>query len=238
MALRLEVIVTSVEDAVEAARGGAHRLEVVRELDRGGLTPSLELVRRIQREVDLPLRVMVRESDGFTCRSDDERRSLVDAGAALDGIGIDGLVVGWTRGDAIDGDTLGRVLDAAPSLPATFHHAFDALPDPEAALRALSQYPQIDRVLTRGGAGGWPSRCATLTRYVEWAAPRITILPGGGVDGDALRALASCGCVTEAHVGRAARAGSTADGRVAADAVRALRRAAGWQVTAQGVRPG
>jgi copper homeostasis protein len=183
------VIVTSVEDAVEAARGGAHRLEVVRDLDRGGLTPPIDLVRRIQRDVDLPLRVMVRESDGFACRSDGERRRLADAATALDGLGVDGLVVGWTRDDEIDEDTLACVLDAAPSSRATFHHAFDALPDPEAALRALARHPRIDRVLTRGlgtearsakvaGAGGLASRCATLTRYAGWAAPRVIVLPG------------------------------------------------------------
>jgi len=228
VALTLEVIVTSVEDAVEAARGGAHRLEVVRELDRDGLTPPIDLVRRIQREVNLPLRVMVRESDGFACKSEDECRRLVDAAQAFDGLGVHGIVVGWTRGREIDEEVLGRVLEAAPSRRATFHHAFDALPDPEAALLALSRYPQIDRVLTRGGTGEWSSRCATLKTYMEWSAPRITILPGGGVDEEALRALVSCGGVTEAHVGRAARAGRAVDGPVAGDAVRALRRAAGW----------
>ena len=61
----LEVIACSVADAVEAEKGGANRLEVVSDLDRGGLTPAVELVRAIQDAVNLPLRVMVRESDGF-----------------------------------------------------------------------------------------------------------------------------------------------------------------------------
>ena len=225
--LALEVIASSVEDAVEAARGGAHRLEIVRGLSRAGLTPPAALVQQIQREVALPLRVMVRESDGFACGSDDECRMLVDQARALEAIGVDGIVVGWTREGAIDEDTLERVLEAAPSLRATFHHAFDSLPDPEAALRVLARYPQIDRVLTRGGSGDWPSRCVTLTRYVHAAAPRITVLPGGGVDGHALRALVACGSVTEAHVGRAARIDHAVDGAVSADAVRDLCRAAG-----------
>lgn len=223
--LLLEVIVTSVEDAVEAARGGANRLEVVRDLDRDGMTPPVDLVRQIQRELSLPLRVMVRESDGFACASDSERRMLVDAAAAFNALGVDGLVAGWTRGDRIDEETLVNVLEAAPSLRATFHHAFDALSDAEATLRALARHPQIDRILTRGGTGDWPSRCATLTRYAAWAAPRITVLPGGGVDRDALRALAACGSVSEAHVGRAARAGHAVDGAVSADLVEDLRRA-------------
>ena len=61
----LEVIVQSVADAAEAEAGGADRLEVVREIERDGLTPPLDLVRSIIAATSLPLRVMVRESDGF-----------------------------------------------------------------------------------------------------------------------------------------------------------------------------
>jgi copper homeostasis protein len=226
--LALEVIVSSLDDAIAAAAGGAHRLEVVRELSIGGLTPAVELVRQIQEQVPLPLRVMVRGSAGFTSTSD-ECRMLVEHASAFAALGVDGIVVGWTREGRIDDETLSRVLEAAPSLPATFHHAFDTLADPERALRHLKQYTQIDRVLTRGGDGEWSSRCGTLSQYARWAAPQITVLPGGGIDAAALRALAACGAIGEAHVGRAARYGASVDGTVSTAAVRALRQAAGWE---------
>ena len=62
----LEVIVSSVEDALEAEQGGAGRLEVVRSLEVGGLTPSLELVRQICQRVKIPLRVMLRCAESHT----------------------------------------------------------------------------------------------------------------------------------------------------------------------------
>src|SRR4029079_2629715 len=129
------------------------------------------------------------------------------------------LGVGVPRDGAVDEDTLARVLQVAPTQRATFHHAFDALPDPVAGLHVLRRYPQIDRVLTRGGTGDWPSRCPALARYADQAAPNITLLPGGGVDEDALRALLACGGIAEAHVGRSARLGRAIDGPVSADAV-------------------
>jgi copper homeostasis protein len=55
----LEVIVCSVADAVEAERGGAGRLEIVRDLHQGGLTPSLELVREIKLATELPVRTSI-----------------------------------------------------------------------------------------------------------------------------------------------------------------------------------
>ncbi len=69
----LEVIVQTVEDARAAARGGADRLEVVRDIASGGLTPSIELVRAIAAETPLPLRVMVRENAGFEARAGEVR---------------------------------------------------------------------------------------------------------------------------------------------------------------------
>jgi len=44
----LEVIACSVADAIQAQKGGAGRLEVVSDLDRGGFTPSIALVRAIK----------------------------------------------------------------------------------------------------------------------------------------------------------------------------------------------
>ena len=224
--LLLEVIVTSVEDAVEAAHGGADRLEIVRDLSCDGLTPSIDLVRRIQSAVPLPLRVMVRESDGFGCKSDDERRALVSFAAAFNALGVDGIVVGWIRDGRIDEGTLACVLDAAPAVRATFHRAFDSLADSETALRTLGRHERIDRVLTGGGAGSWVSRCTTLQQYARWAGPGLTLLLGGGVDEAAIRVLSTCSTVTEFHVGRAARAGHTVEGSVTAAAVRVLRRVA------------
>ena len=223
--LTLEIIATSVEDAVEAARGGAHRLEVVRDLARGGLTPPVDLVQQIQREVALPLRVMLRDTDGFTCAAE-ERQALIDTAVALDGLRVDGVVLGWIRDARVDEETLAAVLDAASSLRATFHRAFDALPAPDAVLRTLRKYAQIDHVLTNAGAAA--SRCEALTRYSRWAGSAITMLPGGDIDEATVRALAACDCVSAVHVGRAARVGRSVDAPVSAAQVARLRRAAGW----------
>src|SRR5512145_2202459 len=61
----LEIIVQSLDDARAALEGGADRLEGVRAIEDGGLTPPLELVHEIAAHVGLPLRVMVRENAGF-----------------------------------------------------------------------------------------------------------------------------------------------------------------------------
>src|SRR5262245_13498947 len=98
----LEVIACSVADAIEAQRGGAQRLEVVRDLDRAGLTPPVELVQTIKDAVDLPLRVMVRESEGYGISDEAEVERLCAAAAEFSKLGVDGLVLGFLKGGKID----------------------------------------------------------------------------------------------------------------------------------------
>jgi copper homeostasis protein len=221
--IRLEVIVQSLEDARAAAAGGADRLEVVRDLDRRGLTPDLDLVRAMVREVQVPLRIMIRESDGFSVASPDEVRALRRALSSFAALPIDGVVLGFARDERVDLDLTNAVLSAAPHVRVTFHHAFDEARDPFAALEALGRVPNVDRVLTTGGSGTPVSRAARLAEYVTRAGPAITVLAGGGVDAEFLSALAAGGVVEEAHAGRAARDPATTSAPVSADRVRMLK---------------
>jgi len=216
----LEVIVQNVSDAREAARGGADRLEVVRNLEAGGLTPPYDLVRDIASEVSLPLRVMVRENDGYSTHPG-ERSALADAAAAFAGLGVDGIVIGFAREGQPQIDD---VIDVVPtSVRVTFHRAFDQLADPCGAIARLSTVAQIDRILTGGGDGSHMARCERLHEYQRLAGSRLTIIAGGGVDEELLRLLAQRQIMREIHVGRAAREGQRLDGAVSAASVRRLR---------------
>ena len=219
----LEVIVQSAADAAEAEAGGADRQEVVREIERDGLTPPLDLVRSIIAGTSLPLRVMVRESDGFGITGPRELMVLQRAFADLADLGVHGAVVGFARDGALDLDLMAAVLSVAPGLPVTLHRAFDSVGDPQAAIDAALAFPQIDRILTSGGDGEWPERCERLTAWAHRAGPRISILPGGGLDEQALRVLAACPAIVEAHVGKAAREPRVSTAPVSAGRVRQLK---------------
>lgn len=177
----------------------------MREIERDGLTPSIDLVRMLLAEVPLPLRVMVRESDGFGITGPEELRALQRTMGILADLGVDGAVVGFARDGRLDFDRIRAVLSAAPRLSVTLHRAFDTVADPLAALDQVLLVPQIDRILTSGGDGDWPARCRRFKEYATRAGSRITFLPGGGIDDQALVALAASKCVSEAHVGKAAR---------------------------------
>lgn len=217
----LEVIVCSLEDALEAERGEADRMEVVRDLDRGGLTPSLDLVRQIKNRVRVPMRVILRESEQEERPSPSVLKNLSAALSELEKIGVDGVVMGYLRDGEVDVDTMAEVLRVTPKMPVTFHHAFDGSSAPLRAIEALRALPQVDRILTSGGAGNLLERAARLNLYVKAAGTPIAVLAGGGMTRDVLHVLSTRTSVREFHVGRAAR--DPGSGRVRASLVRQLK---------------
>jgi copper homeostasis protein len=201
----LEVIACSVEDAQEAERGGAGRLEVVRDLHVGGLTPPFQLVREILNVVSIPIRVMIRERSDSSAGTDAELQRLCLLAAEVASLPIDGLVMGFLTGTEIDGKALNSVLSQVPHCRVTFHHAFDALANPLYGIERLSQICQVDRILTAGGSGSWPDRKRRLVAYSERESPGLKVLAGGGMSAHTIQELSHDTHIREFHVGTAAR---------------------------------
>ncbi len=144
--------------------------------------------------------------------------------AALERLQVDGLVLGFLRDGEIDLPAMQAVLAEAPHLHATFHRAFEALPDPLAAIRTLKTLPQIDHILTSGGERPWVEKVSDLAAQATAAGPEIALLLGGGLTADALPLIRERTPIREFHVGRAARVPAAIDGIVEAERVAGLKR--------------
>ncbi|HLH04520.1 MAG TPA: copper homeostasis protein CutC [Bryobacteraceae bacterium] len=219
----LEVIVTSPAEAIEAEAGGADRLELVRDLAHGGLTPDFEVVSAVLDAVRIPVRVMLRESATMSVRNGQELQRLQSAASHFAQLPLDGIVLGFIRDGAIDQSALESVLRCAPECRFTFHRAFEELPNAELALAELKRFPRIDRILTSGGHGDWSRRKARLLALQGAASPEISLMVGAGLSGDVLRDLARTPELREIHVGRAARAQHSVAGTVERGLVERLR---------------
>lgn len=201
----LEVIACSVQDAVEAEKGGADRLEIIRDFEAGGYTPPLELVRAIRTSVSLPLRVMLREDSGYGLTEIIAVEKLCCVANELNKMKIDGVVLGFVQANRIDMAMTKKVLSCASDLKATFHHAFENTRDKHAAIDELKQFEQIDKILSHGGSGSWRERVENLAEYNTSAHPKIRILAGGRIDRHMIDAIRQNTGIKEFHVGTAAR---------------------------------
>jgi copper homeostasis protein len=177
----LEVCCGSLDDAIEAERGGANRVELCSCLFLGGLTPSIGSVMEAKRRLEIPVIVMIRSRGGGFCYTEPEFAAMQrDAEAAL-AQGADGIVFGILNSDGtIDTERNRALRKIAGTKQAVFHRAIDVTPDP---VRALDQLIELgfSRVLTSGQQPSVPEGLEVIAKLVERAGDRITVMPGGGI---------------------------------------------------------
>ncbi len=178
---KLEIACFDLESAIIANRSKADRIEFCSDYSRGGLTPSLADFIALKRVCSKPVFVMIRPKGGhFTYgRTDlmqmkDDIRDFADHGA-------DGFVFGalTAKGD-IDGEANDLLLNAAGSLPCTFHRAFDVVPNPDDAIQAIIR-SGFTTLLTSGGRSSAVDGVQEISRLFERYGRDIAILPGGGI---------------------------------------------------------
>ena len=177
----LEICCGSIDDAIEADKGGADRVELCSALFLGGLTPSVGTIQEAKRRLKIPIMVMVRPRSGGFCYTEAEMATMErDAEAAIEN-GADGVVFGILQSDGrIDLARCRRIRRLIGKRQAVFHRAFDVTPDPFEALEQLVDL-SITRILTSGQKDSVPEGVGLIKELVQRAADRIEILPGGGI---------------------------------------------------------
>jgi copper homeostasis protein len=224
----LEVIACSLQDAMEAYRGGASRLEVTIRLDHAGLTPPFEMVRQILESVPLAIRVMLRDRRDFLVGGSEELAILarkarefvaLKAGKNRKG-GIEGLVTGHVKNGRLDLAALEKITSAAPKLRVTVHHAIEATADPVMTLRTFRNFPNVDRALVSGGAGSLEKRIERLVQLRDAFGSQRSLIAGGNVTLEMIRPLRDATGIRIFHLGRAVRTPEESLGQVDSKKVR------------------
>lgn len=195
----LEICCGSAEDALEAAAGGADRVELCSALFLGGLTPSLGSLLQAK-QTNIPVIAMDRPRHaGFWYSAAEFAVMERDAELLLE-YGADGIVFGILNSDGtIDITRTRRFRERIGKRQAVFHRAFDVTPDPFRALEELIDLG-ITRVLTSGQKNDALDGTKLIRQLIERAAGRIEVLPGAGITLDNARAfVAAAGC-TQIHM--------------------------------------
>ena len=165
---RVEIAVEDIAGLEIAARGGAHRVELCADLDRGGVTPSLALVEEAaataarliaeQRahpgfDVHVLIRPVASTGDFLGMPPEfvvtaDEAHAMARSAADVITAGAAGVVLGALHPDGtIDVDAVAAMRDAALGagteslrpVHLTFHRALDAMPDRAHRVAAMEQ---------------------------------------------------------------------------------------------------
>lgn len=147
-----EVCVDNIKDAMRAVDLGANRIEYCSKLSEEGLTPNIEDVKYLLKNINIPLRIMIRpHSKSFNYSETDISIMLRDI-STFKKIDIDGIVIGClNKDDEIDLKKINLLIEKARPLKVIFHKAIDMTSDPLKSLKNLIKYSNINGVLTSGG---------------------------------------------------------------------------------------
>jgi|SRR5215470_6508044 len=177
----LEMSVETLEAAVAAARGGADRIELCENLSVGGVTPRRVLMDQARIRIGLPIYAMIRPRGGNFHYNDAEFAQMKSDVVLARETCMDGIVLGIldARG-RVDVARTRELIELALPLPATFHRAFDEVPELVDGLEAVIR-SGASRVLTSGGKATADEGYREIAGLVRQAGERIIILPGGGI---------------------------------------------------------
>lgn len=177
----LEICVDSLEGALIAEAAGATRIELSRRLEVGGLTPPMELVTDVCRNVKLPIIVLIR------CRPDDfqytatELETMVLSARQIMDTGVAGLAVGASDStNSLHWGFLTQIANTCGSIELVVHRVFDGVQGQWEALVRLKQLG-YRRILTSGGPTNAIDGLDNLRRWNQNSTSGIEILPAGGI---------------------------------------------------------
>ena len=214
MRVLIEAAVESLDDALAAVAGGAHRLELCADLDAGGTTPDRAVIVSVLDRVRVPVVVMIRPRPGGYVYSRAELDRMRREVALALVLGAAGVAFGALNEEGhVDVPATRGLMGAAHGLPVTFHRAIDETPDVMASLDALVALG-VARVLSSGAAPTAIEGADTLAAMVGRVGRAPSVVAGGGVRWHNVVELVQRSGVREVHArcgGDSARIKAIAD---------------------------
>lgn len=203
----IEIIASSLQDALAIERGGADRIELVSALSEGGYTPSIGLVQAILDRVKIPIAVMLRPNRQDFYYANHELEILRRDAVIFNQVGVKHVVMGILSPDGLpDVRRMEQVLDGT-SLKLTFHRAIDESRDLIKSVEYLNNYDRVSHILTSGGPGKALDNLDTVKAMIQASHKRIIV--GSGVDHTNLPTIRQglAGLDYDLHAGSAVRGG-------------------------------
>lgn len=196
----IETCCGSVDDVIQSKIGGATRVELNSNLFHGGITPSLGSLITAKKETGLEIMAMVRPREGGFCYTKAEYKTMLEDAKQLLAAGADGIVFGFLHEDGtVDIERCQEMLKVIGDKPSVFHRAIDVVPDWKKAIDQLIELG-VTRILTSGQNPSVYYGRYTIKAMIEYAAGRIEILPGAGInDTNVEEVIRETGC-TQIHI--------------------------------------
>ncbi len=177
----LEIACFNLESALISQNSGADRIELCTNYTMGGLTPSHAKILEAQKQIQIPVHVIIRpHAKGFVYSVSEIAQMKNDILFCKENK-IDGIVFGVLDSvNEIDINICKALISLAKPMLLTFHRAIDECNNIEKSIEQLIELG-FDRVLTSGGKNNCVEGLEILKKLQNKFGNKIIILPGGGI---------------------------------------------------------
>ena len=195
-----EVCIDSIDQAKEAERLGADRLELCSDLHLDGLTPKIDDVYKVIKTIKIPVKVMVRCRGGNFTYDENETFKMEKEVDLLKSMGVQEIVLGaLTSSNLIDQKVTTRLVNRAFPMDVTFHKAIDYTCDILDQVGILSKINGINSILTSGGEKNAEKGSVTINQIINKFGSRFKIIAAGSITKTNLDALSKSIQTNEFH---------------------------------------
>ena len=177
-----EACVESTDQAVNAERNGANRIELCKNLNLDGLTPEIDVIQNTMKSVNIPVKVMIRPRPGNFIYSHNEIKSMEQDIDLCKRLNVPEVVIGILTGSGnIDTIIAKRLASQAFPMAITFHKAIDQTEDILYELDRLSGIKEISSILTSGGENTAIKGQSMLRKIIDQYGKRFDIIVAGSI---------------------------------------------------------
>ena len=185
-----EACVDSFDQARKAEILGANRLEICKDLHLDGLTPKIDVVNKIIKEVSIPIKVMIRPRSGNFVYNEFETLKMEQEINQFKSIGVKEFVIGaLTQTNTIDTEKISRLCSKIYPLTSTFHKAIDYTQDLFNQIKSLSKFKEIGSILTSGGKKTAFDGKYKLNEIIKKFGDRFQVIAAGSITNKNLELL-------------------------------------------------
>lgn len=185
-----EACVETFQEAIRAERLNANRIELCSRLDIGGLTPKLFQIKESLNKISIPVKVMIRCRGGNFHYSNQEIDQMLSDIHDVKKLGIKEIVFGaLDKDNLIDLNLMKIISSEASPMVITFHKAIDRTHDIKSEIEKLSQFENINNILTSGGELTAEKGKKTLKEIIQNFDGEFNIIVAGSVDKNNFKSL-------------------------------------------------
>ena len=198
MSRKLEVCTFNKQDLKKAIQYNISRVELCRNKDEGGITPSKTHI-KYAISTQVPIHPIIRPRGGDFIYNNEEIKIMVDSISFCKEVGCKGIVFGvLDKKNNIDIIKCRDLIREANGMSLTFHMAFDQTRDPFESMEKIIDLG-FDRILTAGQTNSAIEGIDLINKLALNGKNRISIMPGSKLRASNIKMFLDNKLISEYH---------------------------------------